>query len=237
VSLLDFSRVGDTAVFLDEPGLDLIEQQMMQRGYLDGREMANMFNLLRPNDLIWSSVVNNYLMGEKPPAFDLLYWNSDATRMCRAAHSWYLRNTYAENNLIKPGKVVLAGTSIDLRRVTLDAYLVGAERDHIVPWDAAWQTTRILGGKLRYVLASSGHIAGVINPPCGKGNYWNNESEPPPQTAEAWRKGATRHDGSWWTDWSAWLAARSGEKGNPPAMGSATHPALANAPGTYVLEQ
>ncbi|MBX6372917.1 MAG: class I poly(R)-hydroxyalkanoic acid synthase [Acetobacteraceae bacterium] len=237
VSLQDFSRVGDTAVFLGEPALDLIERRMMERGYLDSRAMSDMFSLLRANDLIWASVVNNYLMGERPPAFDLLYWNSDGTRMARAAHSWYLRNTYAENNLIVPGKIVLKGEPIDLGRIALDAYAVGAEKDHIVPWDAAWRITRLLGGKVRYVLASSGHIAGIINPPGGKGAYWTNEADPPPATAEAWRRGATRHDGSWWTDWTAWLAARSGRRGKPPAMGSAAHPPIAEAPGTYVLER
>jgi polyhydroxyalkanoate synthase subunit PhaC len=237
VSLKDFSRVGDTAVFMEEPALDLIERQMMERGYLDSREMSNMFNLLRSNDLIWSNVVNNYLMGEKPPAFDLLYWNSDGTRMARAAHAWYLRNTYAENNLVVPGKVVLKGEPLDLGRVALDAYAVGAEKDHIVPWDAAWRVTRLLGGKVRFVLASSGHIAGMINPPGGKGSYWTNEADPPPATAEDWREGAARHDGSWWTDWTEWLGARSGTRGKPPPMGSAAHPPLAEAPGSYVLEK
>ncbi len=237
VSLQDFSRVGDTAVFLDEPAIDLIEQQMMERGYLDSREMSNMFNLLRPTDLIWSNVVNNYLLGEKPPAFDLLYWNSDGTRMARAAHSWYLRNTYAENNLIVPGKVRLKEEALDLGRITLDIYAVGAEKDHIVPWDAAWRITQLAGGKVRYVLASSGHIAGIINPPGGKGNYWTNEADPPPSTAEEWRRTATRHDGSWWTDWTAWLATRSGKLAQPPSMGSANHPPIGDAPGQYVLEK
>jgi polyhydroxyalkanoate synthase len=135
VALQDFSRVGDTAVFMEEPGVDLIEQQMIERGYLDGREMSNMFNLLRSNDLIWANVVNNYLMGNKPPAFDLLYWNSDGTRMARAAHSWYLRNTYVENNLIKPGKITLMGEAVDLGRIWQDTYAVGAEKDHIIPWE------------------------------------------------------------------------------------------------------
>ena len=172
VSLQDFAKVGDTAVFISEPSIDFIEQQMLERGYLDSREMANMFNLLRANDLIWANVVNNYLMGDKPPAFDLLYWNSDGTRMAGAAHGWYLRNTYLENNLIKPGKIVLKGEAIDLGRIKLDAYAVGAEKDHIVPWDAAWRITQLLGGAVRFVLASSGHIAGIVNPPGGKGAYW-----------------------------------------------------------------
>jgi polyhydroxyalkanoate synthase len=237
VSLLDFSRVGDTAVFLDEPALDLIEQQMMQRGYLDSREMSNMFNLLRPTDLIWSNVVNNYLLGEKPPAFDLLYWNSDGTRMARAAHSWYLRNTYVENNLIVPGKVRLKDETLDLGRITLDTYAVGAEKDHIVPWDAAWRITQLFGGKVRYVLASSGHIAGIINPPGGKGNHWTDEANASPATPEEWRDGATRHDGSWWPDWAAWLATRSGARAKPPSMGNSAHPVLDDAPGRYVLEK
>jgi len=237
VSMQDFSRVGDTAVFMEEPSIDVIEQQMMERGYLDSREMSNMFNLLRSNDLIWSNVVNNYLLGQKPPAFDLLYWNSDGTRMCRAAHAWYLRNTYVENNLMVPGKVVLKGEPVDLGRLTLDTYAVGAEKDHIVPWDAAWRITQLFGGKVRYVLASSGHIAGIINPPGGKGTYWTNEIDPAPDTAEHWRQTAARHDGSWWTDWTAWLVERSGKRAKPPPLGSAAHPPLGDAPGTYVLER
>jgi polyhydroxyalkanoate synthase len=237
VSLQDFSRVGDTAVFLDEPAVDLIEQQMMERGYLDSREMANMFNLLRSSDLIWSNVVNNYLLGEKPPAFDLLYWNSDGTRMTRAAHSWYLRNTYAENNLIKPRRLRLKGEALDLGRVALDTYAVGAEKDHIVPWDAAWRITQLFGGKVRFVLASSGHIAGIINPPGGKGAYWTKDDDRPAATSEEWRQAAVRRDGSWWTDWTAWLARRSGERAKPPSMGSARHPPLDDAPGRYVLEK
>ena len=238
VSLQDFSRVGDTAVFMDEPALDLIEQQMMERGYLDSREMANMFNLLRSNDLIWANVVNNYLLGNKPPAFDLLYWNSDGTRMTRAAHSWYLRNTYLENNLIKPGKITLKGEAIDLGRIRQDTYAVGAEKDHIVPWDAAWRITQLFGGDVRFVRASSGHIAGIINPPGGKGAYWTREiGDAAASSPEQWLQSATRHEGSWWPDWTAWLSARSGPKSAPPAMGSSKHPPLQDAPGTYVLEK
>ena len=237
VSLQDFSKVGDTAVFMGEQTVDFIEQQMMERGYLDSREMSNMFNLLRSNDLIWSNVVNNYLLGNKPPAFDLLYWNSDGTRMTHAAHSWYLRNTYVENNLIEPGKIQLKGEAIDLGRIKQDIYAVGAEKDHIVPWNAAWRITQLVGGKVRFVRASSGHIAGIINPPGGKGAYWINETGETAGTAEAWLQSATRHDGSWWTDWKSWLSERSGRRGKPPAMGSRTHPALEDAPGTYVLEK
>jgi polyhydroxyalkanoate synthase len=237
VSLQDFSRVGDTAVFMDDSSVDFVEQQMMERGYLDSREMANMFNLLRSNDLIWSNVVNNYLLGQKPPAFDLLYWNSDGTRMARAAHSWYLRNTYVENNLIVPGKIELLGEKLDLGSIRHDVYAVGAEKDHIVLWQAAWRVTQLVGGNVRFVLASSGHIAGIINPPGGKGTYWVVEPPARFESAEAWRENATKHDGSWWMDWSAWLSERSGGWGAPPGMGSATYLPLESAPGSYVLEK
>ena len=237
VSLQDFSRVGDTAVFMGQPEVELIEQQMMARGYLDAREMSNMFNLLRANDLIWSNVVNNYLMGQRPAAFDLLYWNADGTRMTRAAHSWYLRNTYVENRLMRPGGVELAGKRLDLRDIRIPIYAVGAERDHIVPWDAAWQITRLMGGDVRFILANSGHIAGIINPPGGKGYYFTAPKGASATDAEAWRKHAERHDGSWWGDWVAWLAQHGGKRVKPPSLGSDRHPPLMDAPGSYVLEK
>ena len=239
VSMQDFAEVGETAMFLGEPAIDFIEQQMLDRGYLDSREMSNMFNLLRSNDLIWGNVVNNYLMGNKPPAFDLLYWNSDGTRMARTAHSWYLRNTYVENNLIRPDHLVLDGEPIDLGRITLDLYSVGAEKDHIVPWQSAWRVTQLVGGTVRFVLASSGHVAGIINPPGGKGKYWAADVAAGGSAAsdpQAWREAASEHGDSWWVDWAAWLAARAGRRGTPPAMGSEAHPAIVDAPGSYVLE-
>ena len=239
VSLQDFAKVGDTALFLGEGSVDFIEQQMLKRGYLDSREMSDMFNLLRSNDLIWSNVVNNYLLGQKPPAFDLLYWNSDGTRMARTAHSWYLHNTYIENNLIQPGKIHLMGEALDLGRITLDVYAVGAEKDHIVPWESAWRLTQLTSGTVRYILASSGHIAGIINPPGGKGaTYWTNkEGEATADTAPEWRAHTERHDGSWWGDWSAWLGIRAGGMAKPPTLGSAANPPLCDAPGTYVMEK
>jgi polyhydroxyalkanoate synthase len=238
VSLLDFSEVGDTAVFIDEPQIAYMEQRMLERGYLDSRDMSNMFNLLRANDLIWNAVINNYLMGNKPPAFDLLYWNSDGTRMARMAHSFYLRNTYLENNLIRPGKISLLGQPIDLRRIHQDVYAVGAEKDHIVPWRSAWRIAQLTRAQTRFVLAASGHIAGMINPPSkGKGGYWTNETLSPPGTAKAWLAGAQRHDGSWWTDWAGWLAARSGETIPARPVGSAAHAPICDAPGTYILEK
>ena len=186
---------------------------------------------------MWGNVVNNYLMGNKAPAFDLLYWNSDGTRMARAAHSWYLKNTYLENNLIKPGGVRLKGEPIDLSKITIDTYAVGAEADHIVPWYGAWRAKQVFGGDVRFVLASSGHIAGIINPPGGKGAYWKYDDEGTAKTPEAWRQSATKHEGSWWIDWVGWLTARSGDRTAPPSLGSEAHPASENAPGSYVMEK
>ncbi len=156
--------------------------------------------------------------------------------MARVAHGWYLRNTYVENNLIEPGKIVFKDEPLDLGRIRIDLYAVGAEKDHIVPWGAAWRITKLMGGRVRFVLASSGHIAGMINPPGGKGSYLASDNQAA-ETPEEWRKSATRHDGSWWTDWSYWLAAHAGEKRKPPSLGSTAHPPLQDAPGSYVLEK
>ncbi|CAN5588880.1 class I poly(R)-hydroxyalkanoic acid synthase [soil metagenome] len=240
VALQDFEKVGEMGVFIDEPQVDFMEQQMMDRGYLDKSQLYNMFNLLRANDLIWANVVNNYLLGQKPPAFDLLYWNSDGTRMARDAHSFYLRNTYLENNLIEPGKVVIKDVPIDLSKIDGSIYAVGAEKDHIVPWYSAWRVGRIVSGKVRFVLASSGHIAGMINPPSKeKGRHWVNEEGDAGDyaTAEEWHENATEHEGSWWTDWVAWLNKRSGKKVDPPKMGGDDYPPIEDAPGTYVRER
>lgn len=235
VSLQDFSEVGDTSVFIDEPQLRYMEAQMMDRGYLDARSMAAMFNMLRSNDLIWSNVVNNYLLGKEPPAFDLLYWNNDGTRMTRAAHSFYLRNTYLENNLIKPGKIVIGGVPIDLRQIQQDVYAVGAIQDHIVPWQSAWRITQLAGGHSEFVLAASGHIAGIINPPSKGRGYWTNDK--PIGSAKEWFETAEHHDGSWWNNWLEWLKPHSGEMVAPPSMGNEAHPPITPAPGTYVLEK
>lgn len=235
VSLQDFSEVGDTSVFIDEPQLRYMEAQMMDRGYLDARSMAAMFNMLRSNDLIWSNVVNNYLLGKEPPAFDLLYWNNDGTRMTRAAHSFYLRNTYLENNLVKPGKIVIDGVPIDLRQIQQDVYAVGAIQDHIVPWQSAWRITQLAGGHSEFVLAASGHIAGIINPPSKGRGYWTNDK--PVGSAKEWFETAEHHDGSWWNNWLEWLKPHSGEMSAPPSMGNEAHPPITPAPGTYVLEK
>ena len=235
VALQDFTEVGDTSVFIDEPQVVYLEGQMMEKGYLDSRSMSTMFNMLRANDLIWSNVVNNYMLGKEPPAFDLLYWNADGTRMTRAAHSFYLRNTYLENNLIKPNKVVLKGVPIDLSKITQDIYAVGAEQDHIVPWRSAWRISQLASGKTRFILGASGHIAGVINPPSKGRSYWTNDK--PVKNAEQWFESAEQHKGSWWTDWVKWLQPRSGEQVAPPSMGGEKYPPITAAPGTYVLEK
>ncbi len=235
VSLLDFTEVGDTEVFVDEPQLNYIEEQMMERGYLDNRSMASMFNMLRANDLIWSNVVNNYLLGKDPPTFDLLYWNADGTRMAAAAHAYYLRNTYYENNLIKPNKLVLKGVPIDLGQIHQDIYAVGTQQDHIVPWKSAWRITKFVSGPVRFALGGSGHIAGVINPPSKGRGYWINDK--PVENADQWFENAERREGSWWIDWLEWLKPRSGEQVSPPSMGSKKYPPIIPAPGTYVLEK
>jgi polyhydroxyalkanoate synthase len=235
VSLLDFSEVGDSCVFIDEPQIEHIEEQMMQHGYLDSRSMASMFNMLRANDLIWSNVINNYLMGKESPAFDLLYWNNDGTRMARAAHVFYLRNTYLENNLVKPDKIVLKDIPIALSRIRQDIYAIGTQQDHIVPWQSAWRISQLVGGSVRFVLAGSGHIAGVISPPSKERGYWINEKDA--ETAERWLEGAEQYQGSWWTDWVKWLSSRSGEQVLTPSVGCAMYLPITPAPGLYVLEK
>jgi polyhydroxyalkanoate synthase len=236
--MLDFADPGEIGVYVTREMLTAREPQLLAGQRVHGGELAGAFASLRPNDLVWNYVVNNYLKGRKPPAFDLLYWNNDGTRMARAAHSFYLRNTYLENNLIKPGKISALGQPIDLRRIRQDVYAVGAEKDHIVPWRSAWRIAQLTSAKTRFVLAASGHIAGMINPPSkGKGGHWANDILSPPVSADAWLAGAQKHDGSWWTDWAGWLAARSGERIPAPSVGSAAYPPICDAPGTYVLER
>ncbi|HEX2243055.1 MAG TPA: class I poly(R)-hydroxyalkanoic acid synthase [Gammaproteobacteria bacterium] len=240
VSMQDFAEVGESEHFMDEPQFELMENQMMRRGYLDQNTTSNMFNLLRSSDLIWANVINNYLLGQKPPAFDMLYWNADGTRMARAAHSFYIRNTYLENNLIEPGKVMVKGRPIDLSKIGGEIYAVGAEKDHIVPWASAWRIGQLVNGKVRFVLASSGHIAGMINPPAkGKGKHWVNEDSNTGSAASAdeWRKNASEHEGSWWVDWKKWLESHSGNKVKPPSVGSENYPPMEEAPGIYVKEK
>lgn len=232
-TLVDFAEAGELSVFIDEEQLKALEETMNKRGYLDGHEMAVTFNMLRANDLIWSFVVNNYLLGQEPFPFDLLYWNSDSTRMPAAMHSFYLRKMYQENKLVEPGGITLAGTPIDLRRIAVPTYILATREDHIAPWKACYKATQIYSGKKRFVLAASGHIAGVVNPPeAGKYSHWVNTELPP--DPDAWLAGATELAGSWWPDWQRWVAGLSRAKVKARMPGEGELPALEPAPGSYV---
>jgi polyhydroxyalkanoate synthase subunit PhaC len=230
--LLDYTEPGLLGRFLDEGAIDKLERRMARKGYLEGADMGGTFNALRANDLIFSYVVSNWLMGKQPPAFDLLAWNEDSTRLPAAMHSWYLRSCYMENQLAN-GTMELGGQRLDLGAVTQDTYIVAAERDHIVPWRSSYQTTQLLGGDVRYVLVSGGHIAGIVSPPEPKA--WVMSSNENPPTAEEWREAATRKSESWWEDWSRWMADRAGPLGKPARVGDRRHPILADGPGEYVL--
>ncbi len=233
VTMTDFQEAGELGVFIDEEQLRQLEEKMEKRGYLDGSEMSTTFNMLRANDLIWSFVVNNYLMGNEPFPFDLLYWNSDSTRMPAAMHSFYLRQMYQQNLLCKPGGITLADTPIDLGRVTVPAYFLSTREDHIAPWKSTYRGTQLLGGRNRFVLAASGHIAGVVNPPeSGKYSHWINPSLP--SDPDTWLAGATEMAGSWWPDWQRWITALDDTRvpARPPGAGEA--PTLEEAPGSYV---
>ncbi|MCK0507546.1 PHA/PHB synthase family protein [Aromatoleum anaerobium] len=235
-TMLDFSEPGELGVFIDDQAIASLEKKMAARGFLDGSEMAGVFNMLRANDLIWSFVVNNYLMGKDPFPFDLLYWNSDSTRMPARMHSFYLRELYMKNRLKEPGGVTLDGVPIDLGKIRVPAYFVSAIEDHIAPWTSTYVGARLFNGPVRFVLGGSGHIAGIINPPAAnKYGYWVNPAAKPPASANQWFAGATQHAGSWWNDWSDWAAAQDGgEKvvARDPAAGRLK--VLEDAPGTYV---
>jgi polyhydroxyalkanoate synthase len=233
-TLLDFSSPGVLDVFIDEQHVRRREHQLAKGGLLKGSELATTFSFLRPNDLVWNYVVSNYLKGEKPTAFDLLYWNSDSTNLPGPFFSWYLRNMYHENNLVKKNKLTVCGEKMDLSSVTVPTYAMGAREDHIVPWDSAWQSLIALGGPKRFVLGASGHIAGSINPASkNKRSYWVNEDLG--KSAQAWLDAATEIPGSWWTDWAQWMKTYSGAPVDPPTQaGNARYPSIEPAPGTYV---
>jgi polyhydroxyalkanoate synthase len=236
----DFGDVGDLGVFLSAPQVRLLELLMAASGgYLDGRNMAATFNTLRANDLLWHYVVHNYLLGQTPPAFDLLYWNSDGTRVPAKVHSFLLREMFLENKLQEPDAIKIQGVGIDAGRVTIPAYAVAGESDHIVPWRGASKIRQIMGGPVRFVLAESGHIAGIINHPAQKKRgYWvNNTRTAKGLDPDEWLAGATKHEGSWWLDWVPWLKKQSGKLAAPPPMGGEAYPPLGDAPGTYVLER
>ncbi|MFN2243116.1 MAG: class I poly(R)-hydroxyalkanoic acid synthase, partial [Anaerolineae bacterium] len=235
----DFADVGDVDVFLSEPEVRLLELLMdASGGYLDGRNMAATFNMLRANDLLWHYVVHNYLLGQTPPAFDLLYWNSDGTRIPGKVHSFLLREFFLANKLKEPDAIQIRGVGIDTRRVTVPTYAVAGESDHIVPWRGASKIRQMMGGPVRFVLAESGHIAGIINPPAQKKrNYWLNTARNAQSLdPDEWLAGAAKHEGSWWVDWVPWLKKHAGRLVEPPLIGGRVYPPIADAPGSYVLE-
>ncbi len=232
-TMTDFTEAGELGVFIDEEQLAALEQKMNQRGYLEGAEMASTFNMLRANDLIWSFVVNNYLLGQDPFPFDLLYWNADSTRMPAAMHGFYLRKMYQENLLVKPGGIELAGVPIDLGRIKTPAFQLSAREDHIAPWASTYAATQLFSGPVKFVLAASGHIAGVVNPPAaGKYSHWTNPKNP--KAPEDWFQGAAEHPGSWWPVWSAWAAKKSGPKVTARKPGGGKLKIIEDAPGAYV---
>ncbi|MDR3536941.1 MAG: class I poly(R)-hydroxyalkanoic acid synthase [Acetobacteraceae bacterium] len=233
VSMMDFHEAGELGVFIDEEQLKALEEKMNKRGFLEGSEMAATFNMLRANDLIWSFVVNNYLLGNDPFPFDLLYWNADSTRMPARMHSFYLRKMYQGNELAKPGGITLTGVPIDLGKIKAPAYFLSTREDHIAPWKSTYRGTQLLGGSKRFVLAASGHIAGVVNPPeGGKYSHWINEDLPP--DPEAWLAGATEMAGSWWPDWHRWVTSFGKTQVAAREPGTGKLKAIEDAPGSYV---
>jgi polyhydroxyalkanoate synthase subunit PhaC len=244
-AFLDFTDTGIIDIFVDEASVQLREMTLGENspaggGVLKGQELASTFSALRPNDLVWNYVVGNYLKGGTPPPFDLLYWNSDSTNLPGPMYCWYLRNTYLENNLVKPNKLTVCGEKVDLRTLNLPTYVYGSREDHIVPWDAAYRNTQALKGckgKTRFVMGASGHIAGVINPPAAKKRS-HFMAESLPSTPEAWFEQATEYPGSWWPDWSEWLAANAGKQvPAPKTPGNRQYKAIEPAPGRYVKQK
>jgi polyhydroxyalkanoate synthase len=233
VTMMDFAEAGELGVFIDEEQLNALEDKMNKRGYLEGSEMATTFNMLRANDLIWSFVVNNYLLGNDPFPFDLLYWNADSTRMPARMHSFYLRKMYQENLLAVPNGISLGGVPIDLHKIKTPAYFLSTREDHIAPWKSTYRGTQLLSGPKRFVLAASGHIAGVVNPPDGgKYSHWINTDLP--EDPEAWFKGATEIAGSWWPDWHRWVSALAKDQVPARVPGDGKLKPIEDAPGSYV---
>lgn len=240
-SLLDFHDTGILGVFVDEAHALLRDHQLGAGGLMPGRDLATTFSFLRPNELVWNYVVGNYLKGQKPPAFDLLFWNGDSTNLPGPFFSWYFRNTYLENNLKVPGRAQAAGLPLDLTRLTMPAYIFGSREDHIVPWVSAYASTQVLRGPQRFVLGASGHIAGVVNPPAKKRrSYWvadnmGGAGKPLPGDPNAWLAQAQEKPGSWWPDWAGWLAGHSGKQVKARAKsGNASYRPIEPAPGRYV---
>lgn len=244
-TFLDFSNTGVLDLFVDEAMVQMREMTLGPNSpgggsLLKGQELASTFSALRPNDLVWNYVVGNYLKGETPPPFDLLYWNSDSTNLPGPMYCWYLRNTYLENNLAKPGKTTVCGVPVDLGLIDAPTYVYGSKEDHIVPWDGAYRNTQVLkGAKCRFVLGASGHIAGVINPPAKKKrSHWVGAAASLPGTPQAWLDKAKEHPGSWWPDWDAWLKSHAGKQvPAPKAPGNRQYKAIEPAPGRYVKQK
>lgn len=232
-TLTDFEKSGELSVFVDDEQIKSLENKMSKEGYLDGRDMSMSFNMLRANDLIWSFVVSNYMLGKDPFPFDLLYWNSDSTRMPKAMHSFYLRKMYNENLLREPGGITMFGEPIDLRDIKIPVYFLSTREDHIAPWQATYAGTQLMSGQVKFVLSASGHIAGVVNPPAAKKYcYWTYNRNP--ANPEDWMAKATQHDGSWWTDWQNWVGRRAGGKVDARKPGDGKLKVLGPAPGEYV---
>jgi polyhydroxyalkanoate synthase len=235
-SMVDFSDTGEISLFIDEKGMESLEKKIWEQGYLDGRSVYDTFRSLRANDLIWSFYVNNYLMGNKPAAFDLLFWNSDSTNMPAAMHTFFMRNMYLKNLLREPGGVTLAGVPIDVRKVKTPTYILSTLEDHIAPWKTTYETTGLFSGPVKFVLGESGHIAGVINPPAkNKYGYWTNGRNP--ATPDAWCADARHHEGSWWMDWSRWTRRHLGGQVPARTPGDGALPPIEDAPGSYVLKR
>lgn len=233
----DFSQAGDIDIFINRPIAVFLDWMMKWNGgYMDGRNMSVVFNMLRAKDLFWNYVVQNYLLGQTPPAFDLLYWNSDSTRVPAQVHSFLVREFFLNDKLKEPGGIQVKGTGVDLSKIKVPTYGVAASGDHIVPWKGAFLMRKLQGGPVRFILSGGGHIAGIINPPGKKPRgYWVNDN--PTADAQEWLSTATQHQESWWVDWMTWLKRHSGDKIAPPSMGNGEFAPLMDAPGTYVLEK
>jgi len=236
-SMLDFSDTGDIGLFIDEDSVAVREAAIGKRGIMPGRDLALVFSALRANDLVWSYVINNYLKGKSPGAFDLLYWNADSTNLPGPMYCWYLRNTYLENHLREPGRTVVLGVPVDLGKIRVPAYVLATREDHIVPWRTAYRTTQLLGGEMRFVLGASGHVAGIINPASkNKRSHWIGAklaADP-----EEWLADGNEKPGSWWTDWSTWIEGFGGERVKAHArLGNAKFKLIEQAPGRYVKQR
>jgi polyhydroxyalkanoate synthase len=232
-TMIDLRDVGEVSVFVNEDQLQRINDHVSKKGYLEGKHMADMFSMMRENDLIWSFVVNNYLMGKDPMPFDLLYWNSDSTRLPAEMLIYYLENFYLKNLLVTPGGIELDGVPLDLGKIKTPLYSVATTDDHIAPWVSCYPLTQVTGGPVRFVLGGSGHIAGIINQPArNKYGYWTNAKSP--KDHDSWLAGAKAHEGSWWPDWEKWLRKKSGTKVDARKPGEGGLKIIEDAPGSYV---